>query len=114
MGKALHKSKTDQNNRYKSENRRLTNKQRRMERTAKRQPNNDQVRLTVDQRKEFDKQNTTNNAEQRRVNKLRWSDGFGAVLRKHKNFHDAVRHLPGKLDIRHLHHQHIKTEKKDK
>lgn len=113
MGKALRKSKTDQNNRYKSENRRLTNKQKRMERTAKRQPNNKQVRLaTPEERKEFDRKNAQTNATERKVNKARWNDGFGRVLREHNNnFHNAVQHLPGKLDIRHLHHSHIKEGK---
>jgi hypothetical protein len=109
MGKAAHTSKINQHKRYKDENRRAKNKQRRMERTARKQPNNEQVRMAVDMRKEFDRQNATVNAEQRAANKARWADGFGVVLTKHKSFQDAVQHLPSNmLDIRHLYHSHMK------
>ena len=97
-------TKSAQNTRYKNENRQERNKAARMARTAKRQPNNEQIRLTVDQRREFDKQNATVNAERRAENKRNWAGRFRQryAAMFDRNFHRAVDALPGKLDIRSL------------
>jgi hypothetical protein len=103
MGKAAHKSKIDQNNRYKSEGREAKNKAERMARTARKQPNNEQVRMAADMRKEFDRQNATVNGERLRADKNNWRKGFYTSLKLvDGNFHRAVDRLPGKLDIRGL------------
>lgn len=97
-------AKRGQAARYANEGRREKNKTARMARTAKRQPNNEQIRLTVDQRREFDRQNATVNAERRTADKRNWAGRFRQryLTAFDRNFHRTVDALPGKLDVRSL------------